>query len=266
MIRKSVVAVSVAILACAAAPPAGAITFGQPDNGAHPNVGALIANTRGTGELRPFCSGTLISPTVVVTAGHCTDALAGLGIAEHDVWVTFSDDARSTNASRVLLRGTWHTDPNYGYSGQGGRSDPHELGVVVLDAAVSGRTAATLPRRNELSGTSLKGSRYIAVGYGQLRLDKTGGPNNLLPSGVRYWAEQGFLSLQKAWLQLDMNPSTGSGGTCFGDSGGPHFAKSTGKLVAVTITGDSVCRATDTTYRLDTDSARSFLDDYVTLP
>jgi hypothetical protein len=63
-----------------------------------------------------------------------------------------------------------------------------------------------------------------------------------------------------------MNPSTGSGGTCYGDSGGPHFLRDTSTIVSTTITGDAQCRATDTTYRLDTRSARNFLDDFVTLP
>jgi hypothetical protein len=32
------------------------------------------------------------------------------------------------------------------------------------------------------------------------------------------------------------------------------------------VTGDAMCRATDTTYRLDTASARAFLDGFVALP
>jgi hypothetical protein len=58
------------------------------------------------------------------------------------------------------------------------------------------------------------------------------------------------------------------GGTCFGDSGGPHFLGDAGSnlLVSTTITGDAMCRATDKTYRLDTASARAFLDDFVVLP
>jgi secreted trypsin-like serine protease len=67
-----------------------------------------------------------------------------------------------------------------------------------------------------------------------------------------------------------MNPSTGNGGTCFGDSGGPHFLGAgpteTRVVVAVTVTGDRYCRATDKTYRLDAPQARSFLDDFVALP
>ena len=63
-----------------------------------------------------------------------------------------------------------------------------------------------------------------------------------------------------------MNPSTGSGGTCFGDSGGPHFLGSSRLVVSITVTGDRFCRATDVTYRTDTASARDFLDDFVDLP
>jgi hypothetical protein len=77
-------------------------------------------------------------------------------------------------------------------------------------------------------------------------------------------------SLRDAWALFSMNPSTGNGGTCFGDSGGPHFpgagSTETPVVVAVTVTGDRYCRATDQTHRLDTPQARSFLDDYLTLP
>jgi hypothetical protein len=59
-------------------------------------------------------------------------------------------------------------------------------------------------------------------------------------------------------------------GTCYGDSGGPHFvgagASETNMVVSVTVTGDAWCRATDKTYRLDTASARDFLGDFVVLP
>ena len=65
-----------------------------------------------------------------------------------------------------------------------------------------------------------------------------------------------------------MNPSTGSGGGCYGDSGGPHLlgGATSNLLVSIIITGDAMCRATDKTYRLDTPPARDFLDDFVTLP
>jgi len=85
--------------------------------------------------------------------------------------------------------------------------------------------------------------------------------------GTRRYATQEALNIQKAWLLLSMNPSTGNGGTCYGDSGGPHFlgGVNSNLIVSTTITGDAPCRATDKTYRLDTTSARDFLDDFVEL-
>jgi secreted trypsin-like serine protease len=67
-----------------------------------------------------------------------------------------------------------------------------------------------------------------------------------------------------------MTPSNGNGGTCYGDSGGPHFIHLDGAetdiVVSLTVTGDAQCKASDKTYRTDTESARAFLDDYVALP
>jgi len=63
-----------------------------------------------------------------------------------------------------------------------------------------------------------------------------------------------------------MNPSTGSGGTCYGDSGGPHFFGESNMIVSLTVTGDVNCRATDVTYRLAIPSTRAFLSDFVELP
>ena len=97
---------------------------------------------------------------------------------------------------------------------------------------------------------------------------KTTVPNAFYFDSQRRYATQFFLSLEPAWLNLSENPSTGSGGTCYGDSGGPHFLGGTTSnlQVAITVTGDTACRATDKTYRLDTASARRFLGTYVPLP
>jgi hypothetical protein len=73
-------------------------------------------------------------------------------------------------------------------------------------------------------------------------------------------------AITPAWLRISMNPSTGDGGTCYGDSGGPNFLGTTNVVAALTVTGDAVCRATNVDYRLDTDSARRFLAQYVGLP
>ncbi len=243
--------------------PAGAIVNGQLDGKLHPEVGALIAEYVQPGEKDVLCSGALIAPTVFLTAAHCTDFLASLGIT--DVWVTF--DSQFTSSS-PLIHGSYVTDPAYNaYAGAGGSSDPHDLAVVLLDEAPS-TTPAQLPTAGLLNSTDLRSQTFTAVGYGTVRSSSTTGPNAFFFDSTRRYAEQFFLSLEPAWLNLSENPSTGSGGTCYGDSGGPHFLGGvTSNLeVAITVTGDAVCRATDKTYRLDTPSARDFLGQYVTLP
>lgn len=262
---KKLLVLAGVVAALTAASPAGAITFGQPDGNRHPYVGALIAEYD-PDEAGPdlLCSGTLISPTVFLTASHCTAFLESEGIGASDVWVTF-DPAYKPGQS-TLIGGTYFTHPEFGFSGPGGRSDPHDIAVVVLDAPVAGVTPARLPTLNLLNTLPLRSLRFTAVGYGTVRDVKTGGFNTLYFDGVRRFATQSFLSLTKAWLNLSMNPSTGSGGTCYGDSGGPHFLGDSNLVVSITVTGDAPCRATDVTYRLDTASARAFLARFVTLP
>jgi secreted trypsin-like serine protease len=247
--------------------PVGAITFGQPDGNLHPNVGALLADWDDESPgLDIYCSGTLIAPKVFLTASHCTQGLAqGHDIAPHDVWVTFAPtyDEDSTSTAG-LFRGTYHTNPLYA---SGGQSNTYDIATVVLDAN-PGRTPAQLPQIGLLSRLKASGGIYsqtfTAVGYGTVREVKTGGPHAFSFDGIRRYALQSFLSLQKAWLTLNMNPSTGSGGTCYGDSGGPHFlgGVSANLIVSVTVTGDAMCRATDTTYRIDTPWARDFLEQF----
>ena len=250
-----------AALALFAVGRAGAITNGTLDGTLHPEVGALIAEFS-PGEKDVLCSGSLIAPRVFLTAGHCTDFLTSIGI--NDVWVTFAPQFTS---SSPLIHGTYVTDPLYGYSGHGGVSDPNDLAVVLLDQA-AGATPVQLPTAGLLNGLNLQNQTFTAVGYGTVRDIKTTGPHAFYFDSQRRYATQFFLSLEPAWLNLSENPATGSGGTCYGDSGGPHFlGGTTSRLqVAITVTGDSVCRATDKTYRLDTASARSFLGRYVTLP
>jgi secreted trypsin-like serine protease len=247
-----------------AANPAGAIVNGQLDGNLHPEAGALIAEYRQPGQKDVLCSGSLIAPKVYLTAAHCTDFLASLGIT--DVWVTF--DSQFTSSSK-LIHGRYVTDPAYNaYAGPGGSADPHDIAVVLLDNPATGITPARLPSAGLLGTTNLKGQTFTAVGYGTVRTGKTGGPNAFFFDSTRRYALQSLLSLEPAWLNLSENPSTSNGGTCYGDSGGPHFlgGVTSNLQVSLTVTGDTACRATDKTYRLDTPSAREFLGHYVTLP
>jgi Trypsin len=266
VMKRFATVLSTVVVVLATAAPGHAIVFGQLDGNRHPQVGALIADPpdddpdEGPGII---CSGTLIAPDVFLTAGHCTAFLESVGVAAGDVWVTF--DPTFDDAS-PLIGGTYHTHPEFGFQGPGGRSDPHDLAVIVLDGPVMGVTPARLPTLGLLDSLSLRTEWFTAVGYGTVREDKRRGPHSLFFDGQRRFASQSFRSLTKSWLNLSMNPSTGSGGTCFGDSGGPHFLRDSLLIVSITVTGDRFCRASDVTYRLDTASARAFLDDFVAVP
>ena len=261
MKRKLLIVASVIAGALLLATPVFGITFGHPDGDGHPNVGAMIVEVGGA--MRLYCSGTLISPTVFLTAAHCTAAAAARGAEPHDTYVTFDPVA---DGSATLYRGTYKLNPNYGHDNH----DLHDVAVIVLDEPITDIVPASLPTAGLLDDMKkdhqLKGQQFVAVGYGRLRDDKTGGPHAIGGAGERYYAEQTFLALKPYWLQISMNPSTGSGGTCYGDSGGPHFLGETDIVVSVTVTGDAWCRATDVTYRMDTDSARAYLSQFVDLP
>jgi secreted trypsin-like serine protease len=270
-IRKGLTVVLVAMASLVLTTgPAGAITFGQPDGNRHPNVGALLADwdpdSPGPDIL---CSGTLIAPRVFLTAAHCTADLEAEGITQ--VWVTFAPayDEDSTSLAGLVAASSYVTNPQFG---SGGASDTHDIAVVLLQQAPAGVTPARLPTAGLLdqlkAAHELDDRTFTAVGYGTVREDKTGGPHSLFFDGVRRYALQHALNVEKAWLLLSMNPSTGNGGTCYGDSGGPHFlgGVTSNLVVSITITGDAWCRASDKTYRLDTASARDFLDDFVALP
>jgi secreted trypsin-like serine protease len=249
MRRLIVIAVTTVTLAAAA--PAGAITNGVPDGDGHPSVGGLVSPTQFSDGTWLYCSGTLISSTVFLTAAHCAET-------GERVEVTF--DTAYVDGDKVYA-GTFEADPFYSQS----QSDPHDIAVVVLDKAVKGIQPSLLPKAGTLS--SLSGSQqFTSVGYGAYEVTNEPGGHNYLYDDVRMVATGTLNSINPAWLRISMNPSTGNGGTCYGDSGGPNFLGTTNVIAAVTITGDAVCRSTNVVYRLDTASARGFLSGYVALP
>ena len=250
--RKLVIAaVCVASLSLAAA--AWAITNGVPDGNGHPYVGALLAQHAFSDGTWEECTGTLIAPKVFLTAEHCDEGVSRVA-------VTF--DSSYNSATGTTYWGTWHGDP--GYTG-GATGDPHDIAVVVLDKAPKGITPARLPSLNQL--TSLQGGdAIVAVGYGAQSVTSDQGGKTLHYADVRYVATGSFTTLTQVYLKASMNPAHGDGGTCYGDSGGPNFLGDTNIVAATTITGDMWCHSTNVDYRLDTQVARDFLGQFVTLP
>jgi hypothetical protein len=244
-----------AVLAISAA-PAGAITNGAPDGSGHPEVGALLAPQAYSDGTWASCTGTLISPTVFLTAAHCDEGISRVA-------VTF--DSTYSAAKGTTYWGTYHADPAYDQK----QSDPHDIAVVVLDKAIKGISPARLPKAGSLSSVDTTTS-FTPVGYGAQAVDQGGGPKTFSYADVRFAATGTLNSVTPSWLRISMNPSTGNGGTCYGDSGGPNFlgagTTETNIVAGTTITGDAFCRSTNVDYRLDTPSARNFLSSYVALP
>jgi hypothetical protein len=277
------VAVSVLVVAAAlaaAAAPAGAISGGDLDGNGHPNV-AMIAFYQPDGRFR--CSATLVSPTVLVTAAHCTDAVRGKTI------VTFesvapelpraADDTGDGQSDTGFeapvegwLTGTPHTHPLW--DGELQLNDLHDVGVIVLDAPYTAATPAALPPLNYLETLSqgnggLSTQEFTLVGYGVFFEKPEEGPQK--PAPVRDLTRRFTTAVgQNATSQVlklaeNQNDSRAGGGSCFGDSGGPVFHD--GLLVADTSFGASqFCRSFGGYYRLDIEDARSFLDDFVAVP
>jgi secreted trypsin-like serine protease len=250
MLRKFVIIlVFVALLSITI--PVGAITYGEPDGTRHPNVGGLVSARQYSDGTWLYCSGTLISPTVFLTAAHCDEDTAS-------VTVTFDPDYV---AGDKTYTGTFYADPLYSQK----QNDPHDLAVVVFDKPVKKIVPARLPVADSLS--NLSGSQqFTSVGYGAYEVTNGPGGHQFLYNDVRMFTTGTLNSITPAWLHISMNPATGNGGTCYGDSGGPNFLGTTDIIAATTITGDAICRSTNVTYRLDTPSAREFLGEYVDLP
>jgi secreted trypsin-like serine protease len=230
-----------------------AITYGQSDGNKHPNVGALVGTF--DGQTYPYCSGTLISPTVFLTAAHCD-------IGTSKVYVTF--DSEYTSKSK-LYSGTFYADPEFNQT----QSDPHDIAVVVLDKPIRGIEPAQLPTLGQFDSVD-KNRKFTAVGYGgQEAVNQPGGPV-IGYLDRREYAVSTFNAVGPSYLRLSQNPATGNGGACYGDSGGPNFLGAgpteTNIIAGITITGDALCKSTNVIYRLDTESAREFLSQYVTVP
>jgi len=249
-------------------PSSHAITYGFVDsNGTYSNAGAFIVKSPTTGQIFPICSGTLITPNVFLTASHCTSyfsqELAPIGWTAYvsfDGSIPFGD--LTSNTTKLVGVSAVVTNPNFNQR----QSDSGDIGAMILDSNVQGVTPATLPTCGLLdqlrAQNGLKTAVFTAVGYGiQNRVVGGGVPffQDLNPV-PRMFAFSSFNALSPGYLRLSQNPSTGNGGTCFGDSGGPDFFTVNDQqvLVAITITGDSVCRSTNVDYRLDTASAQAF--------
>jgi hypothetical protein len=153
----------------AAAAPAGAITGGEPDGGGHPNVGVIVFYDA-TGRYR--CSATLVSPTVLVTAAHCTEGTLGLDPRLLRVGHRREPAEpvprrrrpvgrlhRCGDRGRGYLSGTAYSHPEY--SDFTDIRNWNDVGVIVLDEPVTGITPC---RDRTRSGTWTSSARRSSTG------------------------------------------------------------------------------------------------------
>jgi hypothetical protein len=248
--KKLLTAVVAAGACIALALPASAITDGELDGDGHPYVGLMVAQD-GDGNPLWRCSGALIDDSHFLTAGHCTEAPA----AHVEIW--FDADVQSGIPGNGYpdtgdVGGTPFTHPDY---------DPtafflYDLGMVVLDEPMPMAEYGELPALDQLDGLARgRGNQdvtFTAVGYGLQRIN----PVFVEAERVRMVAHPKLDAINAPGftgdfsLLLSNNHSTG--GTCFGDSGGPNFLGDSNVIAGVTSFGlNGNCAGTGGVYRVD---------------
>jgi hypothetical protein len=245
-------------------PASQAITDGELDGDGHPAVVLVLMEVNGAPAFR--CSGTLLSPTIVLTAGHCAGApgeFSGIRVfAEANVQTdTTYPGPGGPNTYEATA---WAAHPQFTENA----FFLHDVGMIKLAKAVPGVTHyGTLPGLNSLD--KLKTQRgqqdvtFTAVGYGVQRIN----PAKLVAQKIRMVAHPKLNQINGGIvgdfsLLLSNNASTG--GTCFGDSGGPNFVSNSMVVGGVTSFGlNGTCGGTGGVFRMDRQNVLSFINSFI---
>lgn len=230
---------------------AQAIKNGEMDGDGHPYVGLIIMKNNGVPYGR--CSGTLISPTLFLTAGHCLADATSV-----EIW--FEPDMETDAAAKGYpwtgeASGTPYVHPQY---------DPnafwvYDLGVVVLDQAVYMDEYGTLPSLDQLDALKvqrgLQDVTFTTVGYGlqQKFPDAASWKENNVR--IRMVATPRLIQINTFFVgdgSLLLSNNANTGGACFGDSGGPNFLGNTNVIAGVqSFALNGTCSGTGGVYRVD---------------
>jgi trypsin len=278
--KRLVLALSaaVAVLAVSVA-PAAAITGRYVPDPDHPFVG-LLAFYDADGAFDHRCTGELLAPTVVLTAGHCTVDEAGNGpddvMPSARIW--FQQDAGAnldpaTNRDPITgypvdcatgtlgsLCAESHLMYDFGFVFPGFLPNSHDVGLVILDQPITGVGFASLAGAGALDSLNrAKGTQdkvFRVSGYG---ISSSAHKGAVFTSfRTRLQATEKLVNTVSAKdnagfnIQLNGNGDA-RGGTCGGDSGGPVFyPQGSNRVVAVTSFGKTIdCRGDGFYYRTD---------------
>lgn len=268
--------IALAALTSVVAGPAMAITDGVRDvNDTHDFVGLMVAQDA-NGNALWRCSGTLLSSTVFLTAGHCTEAPA----AHVEIWFDWNvqsgitPDPNDVNPNGYPnngdVGGTPITHPDYNPN----RFYIRDLGVVVLDEAyqpASGRFGI-LPGLNSLDQYATKRGQnkitFRAVGYGLQKSFPSAASWKTQAARIRYITDGIKLNQINGGIvgnyALLLSNNAHTGGTCFGDSGGPNFISGTDIVAGVTSFGlNGNCAGTGGVFRMDRRWSLNFVNAYL---
>lgn len=200
------------------------ITDGELDGEDHPWVVLLLMEVDGQPAFR--CSATLLSPTVVLTAGHCTsnypdEPYSGMRVfTESDVENGDNDYPFAGPNSVEALE--WYAHPLY-------ETAPffvHDVGVVILEEPIYVEEYGDLPELDQLdvlkTRRGLQDTTFTAVGYGLQQIN----PVFVEAEKVRMVAYPHLIQINVPGMTGDfsllLSNNHSTGGTCFGDSGGPN--------------------------------------------
>jgi V8-like Glu-specific endopeptidase len=254
--------VATVALALGAAAPAGAVTDGTLDGNGHPYVGLMVAQDA-TGKPLWRCSGTLLSPTVYLTAGHCTEAPA----AHVEIW--FQSDVehgipQNGYPTKGQVGGTPYTHPEFDTNA----FYLHDVGVVVLDKPMAMSTYGALPAANQLDALKPRRSTtFTSVGYGLQKAFPDAASWKEQALRIRMVAHPHLLQINTGFTgpqSLLLSNNANTGGTCFGDSGGPNFLGDSNVVAAVTSFGiNPTCGGTGGVFRVDRPDVLAFVTGFL---